>query len=260
MQEVPVMEELAEPRPTYICPRRLRCPKTDANRVERDTFARHSRRRSRADAPRNRLGLAQWLTDPNHPLTARVFVNRLWANFFGRGLVATPENFGRQGAARPIPNCSIGWPAISSTTAGTSSGSAGRSCCRPRIGRIRGCGRSCASAIRRTMLLARGPSRRLSAEQIRDVALAASGLLERDTGRAAGFALSAGRRLVARIERDVARLPAIDRQGLLSALALLGVEADCAAAEHAGASTRRRAKCAWSRAAARTRRCRRWCC
>ncbi len=54
--------------------------------------------------PRNRLGFSQWLTDPGHPLTARVEVNRLWTNFMGRGLVATQEDFGRQGAYPSHPD------------------------------------------------------------------------------------------------------------------------------------------------------------
>ena len=132
------------------------------------------------DRPRNRLGLAQWLTDKSNPLFARVTVNRMWQQFFGVGLVKTVDNFGVQGE---IPRHQelldflaadfrdSGWDLhylirtiVLSATYRQSSKH------RPEL----------KDADNR--LLARGPSFRLPAEMIRDQALAVSGLLVQKVG------------------------------------------------------------------------------
>jgi len=174
--EVSVMRDLPEPTPSYTLARGgYDAPKNDETRVYRDT----------PDAlppmpeglPRNRLGLAQWLTDPGHPLTARVAVNRLWLQCFGEGLVGTPDNFGLQGSPPTHPELldylarqyiTSGWDTkamlrrivLSATYRQDSLATAERWAADPG-----------------NELLSRGPSRRLAAEMLRDTALASSGLL-----------------------------------------------------------------------------------
>jgi hypothetical protein len=111
-----------------------------------------------------------------------VFVNRLWTNFFGRPLVATPENFGRQGATSSHPEL-LDWLARDFVDSGWD---IKRLCRAIVLSATYQQDSRCAPDLRQrdpeNVMLARGPSRRLSAEQIRDVALAASGLLERRMG------------------------------------------------------------------------------
>jgi hypothetical protein len=181
--EVAVMEEMPAPRPTYMLQRgRYDAPKSDANRVGRDVaaaimpFPRGLRR--------DRLGLAQWLTQPDHPLTARVAVNRIWAIFFGRGLVETIENFGLQGRPPSHPEL-LDWLARDFVQSGWNVKALVKQIVLSSTYRQ-------ASALRpdlrrrdpQNFLLARGPSHRLGAEAIRDVALAAAGLLDDRMGGA----------------------------------------------------------------------------
>lgn len=182
LQEVPVMDEMPQPRPTYLLARgAYDAPKTDANRVGRATFEKILTPFPQ-NAPRNRLGLAEWLTEPRHPLTARVFVNRMWANFFGRGLVTTPENFGQQGALPTHPEL-LDWLARDFIEHDWDI----KRLCRMIVlsatyRQDSRCDRELRAKDPDNQLLARGPSRRLSSEQIRDVTLAASGLLDRRMG------------------------------------------------------------------------------
>ena len=96
---IAVMQEMPKPRETHILTR----GQYDQP-GEKVTFAVPAALgRLPASAPQNRLGLAQWLVSKDNPLTARVVVNRLWAQCFGDGLVRTPNDFGLQGEAPDQP-------------------------------------------------------------------------------------------------------------------------------------------------------------
>ncbi len=133
------------------------------------------------EPPRDRLGLARWLVHPANPLTARVAVNRVWAQLFGRGLVESEEDFGTQGQP-PTHPALLDWLACDFATDWdwkrllkqivTSSTYRQSSVVSAEV-------RQRDPANRR---LARGPSGRLEAEMVRDQALMLAGLLSRKLG------------------------------------------------------------------------------
>ncbi len=131
-------------------------------------------------APRNRLGLAEWLTSREHPLVARVLINRVWQRVFGYGLVRTPEDFGLQGQQPTHPEL-LDWLAVELQDSGWDLKHMLRLMVTSRAFRQSSAWREDVSDPE-NLLFARGPGYRLDAEVLRDVALWASGLLDPTMG------------------------------------------------------------------------------
>lgn len=127
--------------------------------------------------PKNRLGLSQWFLDEKNPLTARVAVNRYWQLIFGKGIVSTPADFGNQGAIPSHPEL-LDWLAVTFREDGWDIKSLIKKM-------VMSSTYQQSSVITKkglaldpqNDLLARGPRYKLTAEMIRDNALAVSGLL-----------------------------------------------------------------------------------
>ena len=176
--EIMTMAEMPQPRPTYL----LKRGAYDApgELVQRDTPA--SLPPFPAGAPRDRLGLAEWLVARNNPLTARVVVNRIWKMHFGRGLVATSDDFGSQGKLPTHPEL-LDWLAGWFMDHGWDVKALHRIIVESAT--YRQSSQTTPEIVERDpedLLLSRWPHHRLQAEQIRDSALADSGLLNRTLG------------------------------------------------------------------------------
>ena len=134
------------------------------------------------DRPNNRLGLAYWLVDRKNPLTARVVVNRYWQAFFGTGLVKTTEDFGSQGELPSHPKL-LDWLATEFMRTGWNIKAIQKTIVTSAV--YRQSSRLTPALLQKdpaNRLLARGPRFRLTAEMLRDQALAASGLLTEQLG------------------------------------------------------------------------------
>jgi hypothetical protein len=170
---VMVMEDMAAPRKTYALDKGL----YDKRQDEVSAGVPAKLPSLAADAPRNRLGLARWLVSADHPLPARVTVNRFWQMLFGIGLTKTVEDFGRQGEY-PVHRDLLNWLAAEFRDSGwdvkkllrlivTSATYRQSSRVTPAL----------LEADPQNRLLARGPRLRMPSWMIRDQALASSGLL-----------------------------------------------------------------------------------
>jgi len=172
---VMVMEELDEPRPTYLLTRG-EYDKPDKSE-ELHPSVPNLLPPLPEDAPRDRLGLAKWIVSEDNPLTARVTMNRLWRKFFGKGLVKSPENFGVQSEPPSHPGL-LDWLATEFMQNGWDLKGIQRTIVMSATYRQSS---DWTDKLRETdpenRLLARGPRFRMKAELVRDNALAVSGLL-----------------------------------------------------------------------------------
>lgn len=176
--KVPIMRERLEPRETFVHLRGNFLTVGDpVSPAVPKVFAVTNRQQ-----PRNRLEFARWLVNGNNPLVARVVVNRIWQNYFGRGFVSTVDDFGAQGKPPTHPKL-LDWLAVELVESGWNMKHLHRlivtSATYQQSGKI-------TTAARRTdpenLLLSYMPRTRLPAEQIRDQALAISGLLVHKVG------------------------------------------------------------------------------
>ena len=175
-----VMHEQQTDRPTFVLKRGM------YDQVDRDRPVNRAIPKMLGalndDQPKNRLGLAKWLVSEQNPLTARVTINRLWEQFFGRGIVRTENDFGFQGEWPTHPEL-LDWLAAEFRESGwdlqhmiqlmlNSQAYAQSSRLRPEV----------AAFDPDDRLLSWYPRQRLGAEQIRDQALYVSGLLKERVG------------------------------------------------------------------------------
>jgi hypothetical protein len=176
--EVMVMKEMEKPKPAYI----LKRGAYDAHGDEVTANTPAVLPPLGSSEPRNRLGLAHWLTAPENPLMARVTVNRAWQLMFGRGIVETTENFGSQGSTPSHPEL-LDWLAREFIESGWDMKALFKLIATSAT--YRQSSKADPDLLARdpaNQLLARGPARRLTAEMLRDQALAASGLLVEKIG------------------------------------------------------------------------------
>jgi hypothetical protein len=133
-------------------------------------------------APKDRLGLAKWLNDPQNPLPARVTMNRLWSYFFGTGIVETPSDFGIMGA-RPSHPKLLDWLAAEFIASKWDFRHMAKTIVTSKA--YRQAGNVTPEKLEKdpaNILISRGPRIRLDAEQIRDMALATADILSEKTG------------------------------------------------------------------------------
>jgi len=164
-----VMQEMPSPRKTHLLTR----GQYDHTAEEVRPGVPASLSKWPANAAPNRLGFAKWIVSKENPLTARVAVNRLWMQCFGEGLVRTVNDFGSQGEAPSHPEL-LDWLAVRFMQSGWDVKAMLKLMVMSATYR-----QSSQFSARdpSNRLLARGPSFRLSAEMVRDQALAVSGLL-----------------------------------------------------------------------------------
>jgi hypothetical protein len=178
LPEVMVMADAPKPRQTYVLSRGLYNVRLDpvdpAPLTQVFPFA--------PKLPRNRLGLVKWLFNPKNPLVSRVFVNRMWQQMMGKGIVETSDDFGMQGS-RPTHPELLDWLAVDFIESGWDIKRLNKMIVMSAT--FRQSSDTSDEMVKKdpqNFLYARGPRMRMSAEQIRDNALAVSGLLVKTIG------------------------------------------------------------------------------